>query len=344
MNPITHIKAKGLKGQIIDEPLAQHQIYVGPTGSGKSSRAQAIALATMGYIPWGSSAKKPGDIYKAYGPAEGPLTVSITCGGVELERRLSPTASGATQRFRANQQNVGKDGFPAEMYRAGVPNIFDVAKSFMGLSDTKKIDTLFSLFPPAGDVAAIDDEIEANSNKISATEKQITSLEAVIKRLSSNRHDLNLPAGTLAEKATELGKVRGDYKALADDIKKEEIRQAEVKAAKDATAKAVADQKAKEEQETKERAGAASKKDATEAAPTQPASIRTEAPTAPNVSGIIPTLDSSPETTTPTYSVTPDSYPAESLRKVLSAMESSGCKVCTAKLVLKKELSNWSGK
>lgn len=348
MNPITHIKAKGLKGQIIDEPLAQHQVYIGPNGSGKSSRAQAIALATMGYIPWGSSAKKPGDILKAYGPAEGPLTVAITCGGVELERRLSPTTSGATQRFRANQTNVGKDGFPVEMCRAGVPIIFDIAKSLIGISDAKKIDTLFSLFPPASDVDEIDDEIESIADKISATNKGISSLEGTTQRLSSSRQELNLPAGTLAEVRAEIEEASAQWTKTNEDIKAEEIRLAEIKATEDATAKAAADQKAKEEREAREKADAASKKAATEthqvAAATQPASIRTKAPTAPNVSGIIPTLDSSPDKTTPTYSVTPDSYPAESLRKVLTAMESSGCKVCAAKLVLKKELSSWSGK
>ena len=230
---IEHIKTKGFKGFSIDEPVHQKTIYTGKNKSGKSSRSQAIALTILGYIPFAAKTnKKPADILNDFGVGDS-LTTAITSNGVEFERHFSRSESGSvSQRLRVDQKKVSAQDFAVELSRAGDPRIVDV-NDFMLMSDQKKIDVLFSLFPPDADLKSLESKIDKAKTKVNELQAKERTFLSVIQRLTASKNDIQLPAGSLPEIRANIEKLTAQVKAAQGNLKQIEIEEAKESAKAD---------------------------------------------------------------------------------------------------------------
>jgi len=313
---ITHVKTKGFKGQDIDEDLFPKTIFVGPNGCGKSSRAHAIALVLMGYIPWAAKIKKkPADVLAAYG-ADKVLTVEITCNDTTFERRLSMSSKGSvSQRLRVDQQKFSASDFAVALDRAGAPNIFDVM-AFMDLSDQKKMNLIFSLFPPQGDVKNIDSQIDKKTGTLNLKNKTMGVTVGVIQRLTARKSEMGMLSGSLPEIRAEIETTTKQVKTIQSALKTAEIANARVQAEEKTLARVQAEKEA-----------AARKAPVETPATSPPPQTKAESP------AFYAPVQDSPQ---PQSKPIPD--PATSIQAILDMIEMAGCASCAAKLVAKREL------
>lgn len=145
---ISKIFATDFKGRSFEQPLDRLAIILGPNGSGKSARSQALQLAVMGFIPGG--AKTNPEILDAFGSAD-RLVVGFEAGGYRFERGFGRSGSGTVnQGFRVNGSRASKEFFAQALGQVGAPKVIDIS-AFLALSDQKKLDAIFDLFPPEGD-------------------------------------------------------------------------------------------------------------------------------------------------------------------------------------------------
>ncbi|WP_027185582.1 ATP-binding protein [Desulfovibrio inopinatus] len=196
---IARIAAKSFKGLDMDQALTQRNLVIGPNGSGKSSISQALQLAVMGYIP-GTAGKKIGDIIDAFSdPSQGAKrdvrVVAEMQNGTLIERRLRRFDDKNTQSLRINERKASA----AEVGDAvRDEHVVDVS-AFMSLSGPKQIETLFSLYPPQGDVISIEKDIARAENTLKSLQQQRDNTKRDAARFAKSRADMDLPAGTLPE-------------------------------------------------------------------------------------------------------------------------------------------------
>ena len=195
---IKRIFASGFKGMDFDQPLGQRSILVGKVGSGKSSRPLALALLVSGAMPNTGIGRTNADIFDAVASGDA-FTVGLeTDDGKTLERIYKRSKKGAVScSFRINGEATPKNLFEVELAHEGFC-VADVA-SFHALSDAKKNDELFRLFPPQGDVRGINAAIAQTKEAISRIEADIKAREQSCQNLGKAIADMELPAGTLPE-------------------------------------------------------------------------------------------------------------------------------------------------
>jgi len=227
---ISKIVTKNFKGFNINEPVHQKTLYVGKNKSGKSSRSHAIALALLGYIPFAAKTnKKPADILNDFGIGDS-MTVSATCNDVEFERHYSRNKKGVvSQRMRVDKKKVSATDYAVMFSNAGAPRIVDV-NDFILMSDQKKIDMLFDLFPPDADLKTLDSKIDKAKTKVNELQASERTLTATIQRLTGSKSTIELPAGSLPEIKTEIETTMQQVLDARESLKKIEIEEAEEKA------------------------------------------------------------------------------------------------------------------
>lgn len=317
---ITHIKTKGFKGFNIDEDIPAKALFYGKNRSGKSSRAAAAALTILGYIPFATKpSKNNADILNDYGVGDA-LTVSVVFNGVEFERHFYRTDKGVSQRLRVDKKKHSAADFAVELEKAGSPRIIDV-NAFMSLSDQKKIDSLFDLFPPSANLKNLDSEIEKAKKEVSRLEKQERTNTAVIQRLTASKSEIQLPAGTLAEIQADIKKLTEEVKTAQDELKQAEIADAETQAAEKAVEKHKSDRAAKEKSEQKQPSNHVKKQ---EPQFSDPGNKR------------IHDFVSGKELKPDSEYFGPD--PVESIERIIDTLNNAGCKICAAAIVAKQEL------
>ncbi len=318
---ISHIKTKGFKGQNIDEDIHPKTLFCGKNKSGKSSRAHAIALTILGYIPFvPKTNKKPADILNDFGQGK-TLTTSIVCNGVEFERHYSRSGKGSvSQRLRVDKKKYPAAEFAVELSKAGAPKIIDV-NAFIGLSDQKKIDTLFELYPPKADLKNLNNQIEKAKTKISRLQSEDRSATSVIQRLTKSKNEIELPAGSLAEIKEEIKKIMGQVKDAQDNLKAVEIEQAkndeQIKAAKKAKQEKIKNDAARKEQQDKFNKIMSDK--------TEDSSLGNQR---------IYVFASGKDKTGALD-------PVQSIQRILDALNDSSCQICAAAIVAKVELKKF---
>ena len=224
---ITKVIGKDFKGLTFEQPLGRLNLLVGPNGSGKSARTQALILAVMGYIPGG--AKKNAEILGADG-TEDTMVVGFEA-DVLFERAFVLSKGAVSQGYKIAGGRVKEGEFQKSLGLHGNPKIVDIS-AFMELSDQKKIDAVFSLYPPAGDVNKIQGEIDGLKEKINTLNAKAKTSEAAAARLVAAKPPL--PAGTLAD-------VTGKIETISHDLV---IAREELSAAKQAEAARIATEKA----------------------------------------------------------------------------------------------------
>ena len=122
----------------------------------------------------------------------------------------------------------------------------------MGLSDQKKIEALFQIYPPAGDVGAVQGKIDATKEKINALTAKVKTSEQAAARIASSKSQIPVPAGTLAEIDAQIISLEAELKEAQENLTT--IRLEEQKAADAQKAKEEADRKEKDRIEAEEKA------------------------------------------------------------------------------------------
>jgi hypothetical protein len=317
----------------------------------------------MGYVPWATKPKKKAaDILDIYGSGTA-LAVSAVISGVEFERKFTMSESGAvSQRLRVNKTKFAKDEFALELHKANAPSMIDLG-AFMDLSDAKKIDTIFRLFPPVGDVAGLTAEIETKDTELKGINKRLTGLRSTIQTLSSSRAAAGLPAGTLAETQGEIEELTVEVKKLKAQIKNQEKIEENARVEKERFEKEAADKIKADSNKLPWGAGGTAPRRAGEI----PGEINSSwlRPNHQIDSGINPgdnrvdpgdsrVMPENEKATNANFQKVEEHQPQspfadlqsviQSLERVGSIMNSAGCTACAAGMVLKKELKKYKGK
>jgi energy-coupling factor transporter ATP-binding protein EcfA2 len=297
------------KGKTFEIDLGQKTIITGPKGIGKSSVTQAIQLTLLGYVPSEKPRKRPQDIFAGFAPKNAKkFVVGIQKGKrtYRKEFRISPSGS-VSQKLMIGTGKYSDVDFKAAL--KDLPTPYDLS-SFMGLSDQKKIDLLFDLFPPAGNVIKLQAEIDAIKDKISSSKNNIDSLRKTVARLSKARSDIEMPPGTLAEIQQEIKRTEAEYRLTSQNIARVEAEAAEAK-----------------RQDEKKKAEALKE----DPADTSTATSHETQNQANSVEAI-----NQPSSRTTVASKKMDIF--DSIQAIIDSMSRAGCDACAAKLVAKREI------
>lgn len=348
---ISKIISKGFKGFTGEQEIAERTLFVGPNGAGKTARSQALQLAVNGYVI-GGCGKTNDDVLSAFGEGDS-LSVGVEIDGKStFARKLSRAADGkVSQKYYADNAPVSKDLFMRSLGEAGAPVILNVA-DFMDLSDNKKLETLFSLYPPAGDAAAIQGKINGTKEKINSLAQKIKTTEQAAARIAASKTDIKVPAGTLPEVDAEIKKLEGRLATARNELV--EIKLAEQKAADELKAKEEAERKEKERLEAEARLKAEDEAKKAEPPPITDEQVLDSLASKPGP--LTQEIDQrfGPEGTG-TARLSPTTIAAQvtdalcshdarlSIQAIITAIESAGCVACAARLVAKRELKKYMG-
>jgi len=301
---IASVTAHNFKGATFQAPLGGLTLVVGPNGAGKSSRSQALQLAVLGYVP--GAGKRNADILEAFHDGKGKdLRAGIVLeSGTKLERRFARSRSGAVSM----EMYAGGIKCNAPEFARALADVAVVDLSvFLGLSDARKIDELFRLFPPSGNVRDIAAKIEAQAKRITALEREEREALSIVSNLTVRRTKIELPAGTMADKQAEIDRAEADLAQARADLEAERI----------AAARAEAQAKAEAQQAEKHASVVGTILDMTPNM--EPVEVKASPPCAAFAQPL-------PDVTA-------------TLERILSTMDRAGCSVCAAKMVIKQELA-----
>lgn len=304
---ITHIKTKGFKGFDLDEDLAQKTIFIGPNRTGKSARAAAISLAVIGYVPFAATKanKKPGEILNDFGQGD-KLTVAVTCNETEFERSFTRSGKGSvSQRLRVDKRKVDAQEYAVALSGAGNPKIVDV-RAFMDMSDAKKVDSLFDLFPPPDNLKSLEGDIEKITDRVNAIRKDEQGVTAAIQRLTKSKE--SAPPGTLAEVQEEIKRTTDQIEEKRAEIVRIEANRKRQEAFNQTMDQGTSDIPMKTHDEIMAGSGRGADKRESEQSP---------------------------------VSVVTGPDPRGSIERIIGAMDDAGCVACAARIVAAQELKKF---
>lgn len=267
---ITQVTGENIKGLSFVQDLDQTTLLLGNNGTGKSARIQALVLALTGYIPGGG--KTNAEILASYGSGD-RLVVGVRIDGRLFERGFVRKGKTVSQGFKVGGRPAKADEFSIALGQAGAPKAVNVA-DFVSLSDQKKIDVVFDLYPPEADVSKIVRKIEETKARINTLTAKAAAKEAAAATLVAARAEMKLPPGTLAEVYFAVKDAEGQLAGARQQLLDAEIEEAREKGA--------AQEKENAEKALKEAAEKAEKDARRKLLREQAAQLRsTEAPTPP---------------------------------------------------------------
>jgi len=321
----TKIQAKNFKGLSFEQPLARLNLFIGMNGSGKSARSGALLLARFGFIP-GNGGKKNSDIFQAYsGSGANQITVGFSTdkGGV-LERHFLNRSTGTVSQKYSINGTYNRSAEDFAMAMANVPKVFDLSE-FMALSDQKKIDLIFELFPPAGgDPVALSIKIGEKEATLNRKREELRGAEKIVQKLTSSKAEIQLPAGNLSLTKSRIEGLNNALKTAKAELA--EAQKAEIEA--QAKIKAEADAKAETEKRILEATAKAKMEAAIKPQPEPPSPIETARQKAEQ--SLMQKNDRAGIGHMPTA--------AGSIQRILDTLAGAGCDVCAAVMVAKAEL------
>ena len=334
---IAEVFAQNFKGATFKAPLGKLTLVVGPNGAGKSSRSQALQLAILGYVP--GTAKRNADIMDAFCTGkEKELRVGIVLGGGhKIERRFSRSRSGSvSMEAYSGGVKVRADDFARAL--AGV-SVVDLSV-FLGLSDTKKIDELFRLFPPKGDARALAEKIEQQMKLLNGLERQEQDATRTVATIQAQRTKIELPAGTLADKLAEIEAADADLRQARADLEAERIAAARADEQAQAAARQAEQPAPVTQAATPDPAPEPDPDPGQEEEPWEapagysatPAPVRTS-PTPTQPRSLPQPQEQAQAPAQPGLDVT------AILQRILDTMERAGCSMCAAKMIIKREMA-----
>lgn len=191
---VNSVGAKGFKGlPDFETKLERLTLLCGPNGAGKTARSHALQLAILGFVP--GIARTNRDIMSAFGTGD-KLVVEVRRDGVRCSRGYFQDKDGkVTEKFQLDLKRVTRDQYAVAL---GGIKLFDLG-AFQKLSDQGKIDQVFALFPPGEGYNELSEAIAAKKEERNTLQKSMEGINGTIERLSSQRSEIKLPAGTFAE-------------------------------------------------------------------------------------------------------------------------------------------------
>lgn len=250
---ITKILAKDFRGFSFDQEIGEKTLFVGPNNCGKTAHCLAMVLSIEGYIP--GKAKGNAEILDTFGVKDS-LHVGIQIGKKVFGRQFVRKDERVSERFRIDSKSISGKEYLSTLGEVGNPRIFDLTR-FFALSDAKKIDELFNLFPPGEDLEKTENQIEKATDAKKRLVEDIAKSEGAAERLVTARAEMDLPSGTHAETTSEIKRINAELDLARKNLRTAEIKdaQAEAKAKAEAAADAAAKAKADAEQEKEKEPG-----------------------------------------------------------------------------------------
>lgn len=222
---ITSVHARDFMGRSFDMEIGQRTILFGPNGSGKTAVTSTIQLALIGYVP-GVDIKANQRIHELYATGK-KMVVGVKIDGVRFGRAFNKTPSGTvTAAYYMRDSKVSKVDFDTELGRAGAPSIFDLSQ-WTKLSDHKKAEQLFNLYPPGADLDGLSSDIDAARRKVNDLDGKRRAAEQTIQTLSAKLAQMEKPPGTLEDILAEIEQGENDLAELKADLSAEKRAQAE---------------------------------------------------------------------------------------------------------------------
>lgn len=348
---ITKIIGKGFKGCDFAQELSGRTIFFGPNGAGKSARSQALQLAVNGCVI--GAGKTNDDILSAFGEGD-KLVVGVEIDGKYLFERgfVRGSTGSVSQGYKVGSVKVSKDYFMKALGESGTPVVLNVS-DFMSLSNQKKIEALFQLYPPAGDISAVQGKIDASKEKTNSLAAKVKTSEQAAARIASSKSQIQVPAGTLAEVDDQIATLEVELKEAQDNMTT--ILLEEQKATDALKAKEEADQKEKEriEAEEKARAAAVTDEPVQVSMAERPGEMekktnalfgqeKVQAPAfvLPSDAKKMPSGEefSAFSPTGQTAQAVVKCEAVLSIQAIINAMDDAGCGTCTARMVARREL------
>jgi len=351
---ITQITGTNIKGLTFAQDIDQLTLFIGPNGAGKSARSQALILALLGYIP--GAGKQNAEILDNYGDGK-EMSVGVEINGHLFQRKYARSGESVSQAYGVNGKKKTKDQFSQAMFEVGRPVAIDIG-AFMDLSDNKKIDAVFDLYPPETDISKLVAEIEETKTKINALNAKARSTEDAAARLTTARAQIEKPVGTLADISAQIAETEKSLAQARQDLKEadeealrlktvaEEKEKAD-KAVKEAEDKAALEARRKFLQEQAEQLKA---EDVKKSEPAKDAiingPIRSIGQGAGPMPGeeIIGVASCAPiQNISKAYGGS-ENHAAASIQSILDALNGAGCSACAARLVAIRELRKYQRK
>ena len=216
---ITKIKGKGFLGPDIDCSCSNKMFVTGPNRSGKTTKTNIIHLVLNGFIASAHRVcKKPSDILEQYS-AGNQITCSVEIDGkTEFEYHISKDSKGSvSKRLRVDKKKYPEKEFMQELTLSGNPKIIDLS-SFIQLSDDKKIDQLFKIYPGDVDIQELNSNISKKEAAINMKTADIKTKEAVITENNKSKQLIELPSGSLSSIRAEIEDCKIAYRGTRDKI------------------------------------------------------------------------------------------------------------------------------
>jgi hypothetical protein len=210
--------------------------------------------------------------------------------------------------------------------QAGAPRIVDVG-DFILMSDQKKIDMLFSLYPPAANLTNLDNLIENAKTRVNDLQASERTMTATIQKLTASRLEIQVPAGSLPE-------IKADIEATTKQIldARESLKQIEIDDAKESA-------KAEQKVDSQTAFDAIMEKKTVDYVPHEISSNDDKEPEKPvyehNINSNM----------APGGRVVDAEFvnPAESIQRIIDTIIEADCGACAALLIAKFELKKFRG-
>jgi len=328
------IKGKYFKGiELFEQPLSRLNLIIGPNGIGKSARSHAISLLFQGYIT-GIPKTNPA-IHAACAPV-GTEKIFIQATAENktefLKRYAKDPASGAVScDTMINGRKATASVYASEVERAGGMAVMDLT-AFMALSDKKKIDEIFALFPPERGLKDLESKLEQAKSSLNQAQSRMRDNEKLAARLSQSKSSIDRPVGTLAEIKAQLEETEAELKVALNDLRQTEIEQAKETAAEQAKQKAEANAQMEiENAKNQEWLAASVAAEARAEAEKQKKIAQAETRLRKFAESQGRSIDPPP----------PGPDPLESLKTILDVLQRSGCAACAAILAVKREMKKF---
>jgi DNA repair exonuclease SbcCD ATPase subunit len=321
---ITKITGKAFKGLDFEQPIGAKTIFLGNNGSGKSARVQALTLALLGYVP--GSAKTNAEILENFGYSD-LLSVGFELNRILFQRAWQKVPAGSVKElFQIQGKRCTKEFYLQSLGEQGIPKILDLS-TFLDLSDQKKIDMLLGLYPSDTDLAGLEEMIQTQKKNILLLEDKARSTEKAASALISSRAIMQLPAGSLAETTANIEKAEKDLETANKELNEIITANAAEKAKIEAEEKAEIDKQRAQEKADAEKKKAEIAAELSKIAAVNAAKKETEIKT----SEAIRKAEEQAKEEFKNF-----------LQSVLDTMDATGCTVCAAKMVIKKEMKKYA--
>lgn len=242
-----------------------------------------------------------------------------------------------------NKEKLKQTQVEKVLFQLGDPRIFDL-KKFIELSDQEKINFIFSLFPPEGDLGKINEELESIEEAEKALRPKVKAAELTISNLTQAKSDISIPAGTLAEVQKEINDKEAMLAEAREQLKEIEVQEREEKAKADAEAKAKQREEAlkKQAEKEQEKAVEAAKEKGREEGK---AEAKTEAQENAQQTEPLKTEEAEALANAfkPTWGLAQMGCRAD-LESILAIMQKAGCISCAATIKIKTLLKKYTRK